>query len=761
MLGMNLNGEPKKWLKWLCYALWLGVILGLLFVVLLFFNIANSDLPSFEDLENPQYDLATIVYDVNGESFGKYYVENREQIIFEELSPKVFDALLATEDERFYQHSGIDFRALVRVAFKTVLLGQEGSGGGSTITQQLSKLLFVRPNLSGMSKMGRLKELIKVKLKEWVTAIKLEKSYTKEEIITMYLNKFEFINGAHGVQAASQTYFNKDQSQLETQEAAVLVGMLKNPSLYNPIRFPEKSINRRNIVLSQMHKHNKIDDEGLDSMRNKVLDMSNFERAFHDIGPAPHFRAELTKWLRSKLNNGKILKPDGSNYNIYTDGLKIFTTIDLNYQVKAEESMMEHLKWLQEKYWKVWKGMNPWTFEANPEQESIRSESLNRRLKESERYLRLHEEYLGEIKAEIMARHDNVRLSENVIKGLMLKEKGVVSWDSLVRGRYIKKEFIDTYKSVQSDDDWGSLKTKYKDLQEEFKRIFKEEISMKVFDYNEFGEKDVTMSPRDSVKYHNQHLQGGLLAVNPSNGHIKAWVGGSGFKYFKYDHVNSRRQVGSTIKPFVYTTAIAMQGMSPCQEFEDIQYTIAPGDGNLHVDKEWSPANANEEFSGNMYNLYQGLLYSKNSISVRLIKELGNVEPVRDLLNNVGISKELRIGGNGPLVVPRVPSICLGAIDLSLYEMTGAYTAFANNGVYTQPIFVTHIQDKNGKTIYSGVPERKTAINPLYNSVVLDMLQNNVGGGYGLKIKSKAGGKTGWARLCNGKTCSPIFSAET
>jgi len=302
---------------------------------------------------------------------------------------------------------------------------------------------------------------------------------------------------------------------------------------------------------------------------------------------------------------------------------------------------------------------------------------------------------------------------------------------------------ISTYKKLLDSKNWNTLKNDWGDLLDAFDQEFKQtKVKMMIYDYSEEKEVEKEMTPYDSVRYHKQHLQAGLLAVEPQTGYIKAWVGGVNHKYFKYDHVNSRRQVGSTIKPFVYATAISLQGISPCQEFEDISYSIAPGDANFNLDEQWSPANANEEFTGNKYNLWQGLLYSKNSITVRLVKEMGNVEVIRELLNNAGISKDERYP-NGRLVVPRVPSICLGAMDLTLKEMAGAYTTFANNGTYTEPIFIKRIEDKNGKVIYTGIPERKLALNPIYNSVMLEMLKNNLGGGFNLGTKGMVGGKTG------------------
>jgi penicillin-binding protein 1A len=739
---MDDQKKSYRFLKWTAILLWIILFLGIITVLRFIIITANDDIPSFEELEKPQYNQASVIYDANGVSFGKYYIENRELVSYDDLSPYITEALLATEDIRFEQHSGIDLKALFRVGFKTLLLSKESSGGGSTISQQLAKLLYKRESFRNQSKLQRAIGLVRTKVKEWITAVKLEKSYTKREIMTMYLNKFEFINGAHGIQSAAQTYFKKDQKNLTVDQAALLVGMLKNPSLYNPLRFPENATARRNVVLHQMDKYYDLDDS-VDTIYDKIVDMSNFERSAHDVGPAPYFRSELTKWLRDLFNKESIKKADGTEYNIYKDGLKIYTTIDLHYQEHAEKAVKDHLKFLQKRYWEVWKGKDPWTYEADTYQKEIRQTTLDRKVKESERYLNLHNKYLSKIKSVAQKKYSVNKLNENVIKNLIQVKDKKTTLNSLSEENIIRRSNIKNYQKLIEDNDlYNDLKSNYNALQKDYKAIFNTKVKMEVFDYNEDNYKVVEMSPLDSVRYHNQFLQASLLSVHPKTGHIKAWVGGAGFNYFKYDHVNSRRQVGSTIKPFVYATAISLMGISPCQEYEDIQYTIAPGDDNLHVDKEWSPANANEKFTKNMYNLYQGLLYSKNSISVRLVKEMGSVDVIRELLDNAGISKTATYP-DGRYVVPRVPSICLGAMDLSLFEMAGAYTVFGNDGIYTKPTFVSHIEDKNGKVIYTGIPESKRAINSLYNGVMVDMLKNNVGGGYGLGVKTDIGGKTG------------------
>lgn len=745
----DLTSKFRKWLKIAKFVMWSLAIALVASMFYLFWSINQGDLPTFQQLENPEYDLASVIYDANNVPYGKYFVENRETITFDQLSPQVLNALISTEDERFFEHSGIDAMALFRVAIKTVLLRQESQGGGSTISQQLAKLLFDRPSTRGMGAIKRGLTLVETKLKEWITAVKLEQRYTKEEIVAMYLNKFEFINGAHGIEAAAQTYFSKNQADLEADEAAILVGMLQNPSLYNPRRFPKKTEERRNTVLHQMYKSDHISESLRDSLSAKEIIMDNFERKTQSEGPAPYFRSELTKWLRTLFKEKEIKKADGTDYNIYVDGLKIYTTIDLAYQRNAEESLVEHMAWNQDRYWRAWRNKDPWTYEADDFQKEIRAEIFEKRVKASERYQSMRSKYLGPAIAEIRKKDADVPLPDPVIKALIRVDAGKNSLSKEIKEERIKSSYRSNYERLLDSDDWKSLKKQWNKLVPVFEEKFDTPVKMMVFDY-EYGEVDTIMTPIDSVKYHNQHLQGSLMSVDPQTGYIKAWVGGINHKYFKYDHVNSRRAVGSTIKPFVYTTAIALQGISPCETFDDIQYTIAPGDASFNLLDEWSPANANGEFTGNKYNLYQGLLYSKNSITVRLVKEMGNVRVVKDLLRNVGVDTELEIG-NGQIAVPELPSISLGAVDLTLYDMVGAYTTFANNGTYTEPIFITRIEDQNGRIIYTGLPKRQNAINPLYNAVMVDMLQNNVGGRYGMGLKSKVGGKTGTTNdYCDG-----------
>ncbi len=726
------------------YNLWLRIISGsmVVFIILTFLFISLSDLPSFNDLENPKYDLASVIFDAKGTPFGRYYIEDRVALEYDQLSDHIKQCLLVTEDDRFYSHSGIDLRALLRVGFKTLILRQESAGGGSTITQQLAKLLYKRPETKGLPAHKKLFALIVSKLKEWVTAVKLEKSYTKEEIMSMYLNKFEFINGAHGIEAAAQIYFNKNQKDLAIDEAATLVGMLKNPSLYNPKRFTKKCKERRNVVLLLLKENDYINKIAFDSLSAKEIDMTGFSRKTQSDGPAPYFRAELTKYLKELFSRQNIKKTDGTPYNIFTDGLKIYTTIDLTYQKYAEEAVWQHMKWNQERYWKVWKNLDPWTFETDDYQKKIRADILEGQNKASERYLSLRTKYLGSILTQIEEAYPGIPMSDNVIKTLDSISTNRTTWRNATSSGRLDIVYQDRYHRLINSNTWPFVIQQYKLLQEEFKKIFSTKVRMKIFDFNSEGQKEVEMTPFDSVRYHKMILQAGFLAVEPSTGFVKAWVGGLNHKYFKYDHATMRRSVGSTMKPFVYTQAMAVANIAPCQEYDDIQYTIAPGDSGFDMIEEWSPANATEEFTGNKYNLFHGLLYSKNSITVKLLKEMGNVAPVRDLLHNLGIDKNLRLE-NGRLAVPKLPSICLGAVDLTLLEMTGAYAAFGNNGTFVQPIFISRIEDKNGKVIYQGIPKRKSAINPLYNAIMIAMLKNNVGGQFAMNIKSKIGGKTG------------------
>ncbi len=726
--------------------LWFATILGVVGVALLFVFLSYQDLPTFEDLENPKNNLASEVYAADGQVLGRYFVENRIPVDYKDLSPNLIDALTATEDERYYDHSGIDFEALGRVAVKTVLFRQKSAGGGSTITQQLSKLLYTdRPAKNILQRSTQ-------KLKEWITAIKLERSYTKEEIIAMYLNQFNFINGAYGIRAASEIYFNKTQDSLTIDEAATLVGMLKNPSLYNPIRRPDTTKHRRMIVLSQMLKNGKITEAEYDELRNKPLDMSNFNRKTHADGLAPYFRMELRKELTKILDKKENRKPNGEKYNIYKDGLKITTTLDPTIQKYAEEAVQEHMVKLQEKFWKTWKNKDPWTYRdpyaeepTTDEEIEIRTNSLKKIVKGSDRYKKIRTAYMTPIINVIKKDIQGYELKDHDIERMMKEEE-----ESGYITRLLSKKMIETpratkYRSVMKGDKWNKLKKQWDAFQYRIKKSFDEPVKMKVFTYeNKSFEKDTIMSPIDSIKYHRMFLQVGSMSVDPKTGYVKSWVGGINHHYFQFDHVTSERQVGSTFKPFIYATAISQQGMSPCHQVYDIPYTIHKDEGNFNLLEDWTPANANEKYSNELFTLQKGLQYSKNTVSVFLMKQLGDTEPVRELVNNMGLDREAK-HLNGTYRIPKQPSICLGATTLSAYEMTGAYTTFANNGIYNKPTFITSIIDKNGRAIYKEIPEERQALHPNHNYVMVHMLKSvmNQGlPGFG-GIRSEVGGKTG------------------
>ncbi len=742
--GSKLLQEQRKPLyhkimKWM----WRGTIAGILVTIALFILLSYQDLPTFEQLENPKSNLASEVYAANGEVLGRYFYENRVQISFDELSPFVEQALVATEDERFYQHSGIDFRGLFRVAIKTVILRQKSAGGASTITQQLAKMLFTKKPGSGL-------ERVVQKLKEWIIAIKLERSYTKQEIMTMYLNKFSFLNGAYGIKAASEIYFDKTQDSLSIQEAATLVGMLKNPALYNPIRRPDIVKHRRMVVFNQMAKNDFIEKVEYDSLRKLPLDMSRFNRKTHADGLAPYFRMELRKELFKILDKKENFKSDGTKYNIFKDGIRIYTTLDPVIQDHAEKAVLEHMSTLQKTFDKHWKGKDPWTYrDPSKELKELDAEDIARKrtmkniIRGTKRYGDLRTQYLSEILQKIGNEIDEHQLKDHEIERIIEGEaKG--SFTKLVSKKLITTDLAVKYKKVLKSPNFSRLKGKWAELQSKVRTAFETPVKMRVFAYNAQMEKDTIMSPIDSIKYHRSFLQVGTMAVDPLTGYVKAWVGGINHKYFQFDHVTTERQVGSTFKPFIYATAIDQIHISPCFVVDDLPYTIHKDEGNFNLLKDWTPQNADGKYSGKPFTLFKGLQWSKNTVSVYLMKQLGDTRAVRNLVKGLGIDVD-RQRSNGTFKVPKQPSICLGASDLTVMEMTGAYTAFANNGTYNKPIFITRIEDRNGNEIYTEDIQDGRALHPNSNFVMIQMLKNvmNQGvPGFG-GIKSEIAGKTG------------------
>lgn len=717
--------EREKRHRKIIYWMWRLTIAGTLGVILLFIILSFSGLPSFEELENPKSRDASEVLSSDGQLLGRYYIENRVRVEYEDLSPYLVQALIATEDARFREHSGIDAEALGRVAINTVLLRNSSSGGGSTITQQLAKLLFTK-----VASRNIFKRAVQ-KLKEWIVAVKLERSYTKEEILTMYLNEFDFINGANGIKSASETYFSTTPDSLKIEQAAMLVGMLKNPALYNPRKFPENARKRREVVLKQMQKAGYITQVEYDSLRQLPLDMSGFRRLDHNDGLAPYFREVLRSNLKSIL--GDIKKPDGGTYDMYRDGLKIYTTIDARMQQHAEDAMIEHMRDFQPKFFKVWRNSDPWTYrlvEGSKNYEA-RQNAFKRLVRSSNRYETRRGAILSKV-TELELRDVDVE------RMLRIEEEG---WDLMYEWLdtdFINKKLARQYQKVMGKDfqspDWKAIKSEWKKLQKVIEAEFSRKVKMKVFTYeNDRFEKDTLMSPYDSIRYHRMHLQVGMMAADPVTGYVKAWVGGINHKYFQLDHVTTNRQVGSTFKPFLYALSMD-RGYTPCETVLDVAHTIEAG-SSFGLTRSYTPKNATGSYSGHEMTLAEALKKSVNSVSLYLMKDIGSTQPVRNLVDNMGIDKRK---------VPPSPSICLGTADLSVFEMTGAYTAFSNQGVYTKPVYIERIEDKFGNVIYEPEFDQKQVLRKKDYYSMIHLLRGVVRGvsGFG-GIKSDVGGKTG------------------
>jgi len=730
--------------KKIIIGLWFSLLAGLIGFAALMFIASYGKIPSFESLENPKNNFASVVFTVDGSTLGAgYFRENRVPVSFEEISPNVINALIATEDERYYEHSGIDFKGLMRVIVKTVLLQDQSSGGGSTISQQLAKLLFTGQRAKNIWERGI------QKLREWITALKLERTYTKEEIISMYLNEFEFINGAFGIKGAAETYFGVSQDSLNIQQAAMIVGMLKNPSLYNPVRRPERTLKRREVVLKQMQKGDLLTQAAYDSIRILPLGL-NFNRQTYRDGLAPHFRMVLRNQLMALLKSeNSEKKADGSNYDIFVDGLKIYTTLDPKIQAHAEAAAREHMEALQKTFFREWRRMNPWTYIEEKEDEDekidkdkilkIRQNVLKRLIRETDLYADLKKKHLGPSLAALEKELPGIRLRDVDLERIFNRSKG---FSTLVSENIISSGQAANYRKIIQSENGKAIEKKWKDFQKDVKESFEKPVSMKVFAYNAQMEKDTVMSPLEAIKYHRMFLQIGSMAVDPITGHVKAWVGGINHKYFQYDHVTSLRQVGSTFKPFVYATAIQNMGFSPCMEVLDVQHTIRVGEGNFILGEDWSPANFST-FTNQRVNLFSALKRSLNSASVFLMKELGSPKPVVDVVSRMGIDTESKYLNGQKRILP-VPSLALGATDLSVQEMTGAYTVFANNGIYNKPIFITRIEDRNGRIIFEDQAVERKALDANTNYVMVEMLKNAAQGKQNFyKIKTEAGGKTG------------------
>ena len=727
--------EFSKKSKRILYALiWLGAFSPVFLITSLFIFQSEDELPSIEVLENPPELLASVVLADDGRTeLGRYWTVNRSSVDYKDISPFVIDALVSTEDERFHEHAGIDFRALLRAV---VNLGS--AGGASTISQQLAKLLFtlqereniaelraqgkpVPPSPSG--KIGRLMKRVKEKIKENIIALRLEERYTKEEIITMYLNQFDFIYNAVGIKNASRVYFNKTPLELDKSEAAMLVGMVKNPDLYNPYTYqirnyrskiagwedkPESEVtdleirsrktkdslrahNRRNQALYQWLKNSergnpglisKISREEYDEFKNKHLDI-DYQRVDHKEGLAPYFReslrADLKKLFNEKNEDGtfKIKKSDGSKYNVYSDGLKIYTTINADLQQYAEYALKRHLReGLQDKFTKNNRRNRNFPFTNDIGTETVEL-LMNSGRKQSDRYRNM--------------------------------KAGGISNETIIKS-------------------------------------FEVPTPMKVFSWK--GEIDTVMTPNDSIRYYKNLLHAGLISIEPSTGFVKAWVGGADFKHFAFDHVKlGKRQVGSTIKPIVYATAMEMRKVKPCTKFvEGTSYCVDVYDKNGQQAKQWCPEGDINRKDGSAPTVSWGLRNSNNPVTVAVMSQMGGYAGPMTISKILkGLDIELR-------PEDEVPSMCLGIMDLSLFQMIGAQAMFVNQGMFVRPSTILRIEDRNGNVIYNAEPHVKEVLSPNVAHETLKMMKGVVTAGTAARLRSNRYEYAGFTMPMAGKT---------
>lgn len=681
---------PKKKKKrsygWLKY-IWMLFAVVVLSIALLFVLIANGVIgyiPDIEELQNPKNKYASELYSSDGVIIGRYFSgqNNRVAVAYDDISPYLKEALLATEDVRFHEHSGVDGRSLFRAIVKRGILGQKSAGGGSTITQQLAKLLY-SPTAENLFQRALQKPI------EWVIAVQLERYYTKDEIMTMYLNQFDFLNNAVGIKSAAQIYFNTTPDKLNQLQSAMLVGMLQNPSYYNPRRFPERTQMRRNNVLSQMEKYGFITAAECDSLSQLPI-VLDFHSSDHKAGIAPYFREYLRQILTAKqpvrknyaswqdqkfyedslawANDplygwcNKNTKPNGERYNLYTDGLRIFTTIDSRMQTYAEEAVNEHVSnYLQTEFFKECKNKRSAPFSWKVTQSEIK-DILNRTKRQSERYLKM-------------------------------KKAGATT--------------------------------------QQIDKVFATPINMRVFNGKQYT--DTVMSPMDSIRWDKYFLRCGFMSMNPINGHVKAYVGGPNFSAFQYDMVTQgKRQVGSTIKPYLYTLAME-EGLDPCTLVPNTQPTFVLPSGDV-----WAPRNDSKKKVGEMVTLKWALSQSNNWISAHLIRQFSPQSLVK-LMHSFGIQSYL-----DPVV-----SLCLGPAEVSVKEMVDAYTTFVNKGIRIEPLYVTRIEDNAGNVLATFTPQMYEIISEETSYKMLHMLQAVINEGTGVRLRYRykfqgdIGGKTG------------------
>ena len=675
----TVSAKTIRWIWLICFA---PVVLVVVMMTLAATG-AFGRMPSFEELENPKSNLATEIYSEDGKVLSTFFIQNRSYVQYADLFPQdstrhiyldgydvppVVAALISTEDVRYRDHSGIDIPSLVRVAVKTVLLQRSSQGGGSTITQQLAKNLFPRDTVRNRGKIVKTSKLVMSKFKEWITALKLEYNYTKEEIATMYLNTVEYGSNAYGIKSAAQTFFGKEPHELAVQEAAMLVGVVNAPTRYSPVRNPENALNRRNLVLQRMRVAGALTREECDSISALPI-VLNYKPISHNEGTATYFREMLRltmtakKPKRNQFYNEwdyeqalkeyeenpligwchKNEKADGTPYNIYRDGLKIYTTVNSKMQLYAEQALQKQLaSYIQPQMDAQYRWTKTLFVDTEPEE---RDRIIRRAVRQSDRFREM-------------------------------KQAGFA--------------------------------------ESEIEASFGKPCHMKVFTFK--GERDTLMTPRDSILHHKRIMRASFVAMDPHTGYVKAYVGGPNFRYFKYDMAKQgKRQIGSTIKPFVYTFAIDHLGLTPCTMVPNLPVTIETSNGQA-----WSPKEAGKvEYDGVLHPLMWGLAMSRNNYSAWLMKQAKQPEAVADFIHNMGIRS----------FIDPVPALCVGSSESNVYEMVSAFSTFANGGVHNDPIFVTRIEDRHGNLIASFIPQSQDAINERTAYTMLQMLKRVVDAG--------------------------------
>ena len=681
------DSTKKKIIKWF----WIVVTAPFAILILALVLVGLfAKIPSFEELEHPDNKLATQIIAENGEVLTTFHIENRTYVSYDELSPYLVEAAVATEDARFYEHSGIDMKSLARVLVKTILMRDSSQGGGSTITQQLAKTLYPRPEVNSKIPGWSSVVMVQTKLKEWITAVKLERDYTKDEIMDMYLNSIFFGSGAYGVKAASETFFGKEPADLTVEEAALLVGMVNKPTRYNPVLNPEYSLQRRNFVIGQMARNGFITKDQRDSLCNIPINL-DYHVLDHNSGLAPYFRDMLrrdmnaekprrseyqyaedyaqdsVRWREDPIYGwlNKNRKADGSKYNLDRDGLKIYTTINYKMQMYAEEAVDEylggHLQKLFDKEVR-WKTNKPF---AN----NVDKKTVDMLMQQARRW------------------SDRYRMG---------------------------------HRAGKSD--------------EEIYAQFRQPVKMRVFSWNDKGYVDTTMTPDDSIRYYKSILRCGFVAIEPGTGYVKAYVGGPDYRYFKYDNVSQgKRQIGSTVKPFLYTLAM-QEGMTPCDKVVNLPQTFVLFDGST-----WTPRSTDrEEWIGQTVTLRWGLSRSSNNISAYLMKEFGPTA-LAGMMHQMGIMTH----------IDEVYSLCVGPAEVNVFDMVSAYNVFPSHGTYVYPQYVTRITDSEGVEIGRYTTRKREAISEQTAYLMVDLMKAVINEGTGSRLRSVYGlkgqiaGKTG------------------